>query len=142
MAANLWIAYIPNEQTPWNLQRVVHMHRRAGFAATWNEIQRDLKDGPKASVDRLLAGTAAMGSPPEFASTSTVLADAAVASDDIARLKAWWCYRMLFGSDPLGERLTLMWHNHFATSNAKLHNVAAMRRQNDTFRKSAAGGIR
>lgn len=132
-----WSPYIPNEQTPWNFKRVVHLHRRAGFAATWNEIQRDLKDGPKASVDRLLAGTSVIGSPTEFASTSTVLADAAVNTDDIARLKAWWCYRMLFGADPLGERLTLMWHNHFATSNAKVRNVAAMRRQNDTFRKSA-----
>ena len=43
----------------------------------------------------------------------------AVASSDPARLKAWWLYRMLFGPDPLGERLTLMWHNHFATSNAQ-----------------------
>ena len=26
---------------------------------------------------------------------------------------------MLFAPDPLGERLTLMWHNHFATSNSR-----------------------
>ena len=41
---------------PWDLRRVVHLHRRAGFAATWDELQRDLKDGPEASIDRLLEG--------------------------------------------------------------------------------------
>jgi uncharacterized protein (DUF1800 family) len=34
----------------------------------------------------------------------------------------------------LGERLTLMWHNHFATSNAKVDDLGAVRRQNDLFR--------
>ena len=53
------------------------------------------------------------------------------------RLKAWWVFRMLFSPDPLGERLTLMWHNHFATSNLKVNDLAAMRRQNDIFREFA-----
>ena len=44
---------------------------------------------------------------------------------------------MLFGPDPLGERLTLALHNHFATSNGKVQDAGAMRRQNDTFRKNA-----
>jgi len=48
-----WAAYGPSEEIPWDLRRVVHLHRRAGFAATWSEIQRDLKDGPQASIDRL-----------------------------------------------------------------------------------------
>jgi uncharacterized protein (DUF1800 family) len=134
--ATIWAPYEPDDKAPWNLARVVHTHRRAGFAATWEEIQRDLKDGPKASVERLLKGTAAQ-SPPEFAATADLLADAAVAAGDIGRLKAWWVYRMLFSPDPLGEKLTLLWHNHFATSNGKVQGVAAMRRQNDTFRKHA-----
>jgi hypothetical protein len=54
-----WAPYEPDEKAPWNLRRVWHLHRRAGFAATWGEIQRDLKDGPKASVDRVLSGKAA-----------------------------------------------------------------------------------
>src|SRR5262249_6606672 len=91
----------------------------------------------KASVDRLLAGKSGTATPPEFAATADLLADAAVAAGDIGRLKAWWVYRMLFTPDPLGEKLALVWHNHFATSNAKVQNPAAMRRQNDAFRKHA-----
>ncbi len=139
MSADIWAPYIPGDHVPWNLRRVVHLHRRAGFAATWDEAQRDLKDGPRASVGRLLAGTSVISSPSNFDENSNLLADAAVTADEISRLKAWWFFRMLFGADPLGERLTLMWHNHFATSNAKVRDVGAMRRQNDTFRTDARG---
>jgi tetratricopeptide (TPR) repeat protein len=44
---------------------------------------------------------------------------------------------MLFGPDPLGERLTSVWHNHFATSNEKVGDLAAMLQQNECFRKLA-----
>jgi uncharacterized protein (DUF1800 family) len=111
------------------------LHRRAGFAATWGEVRRDLKDGPQASLDRVLAGKAAtQGVPEEFDKTADLLAESAAASGDPARLKAWWVYRMLFGPDPLTERLALMWHNHFATSNLKVENLALMRQQNELFR--------
>jgi uncharacterized protein (DUF1800 family) len=132
-----WSAYTPDDAAPWDLRRVAHLHRRAGFAGTWAELQRDLKDGPGPSIDRLLAGKAALHAPSEFAPTADLLADAAVAANEPGRLKAWWFYRMLFGPDPLGEKLTLMWHNHFATGVSKVQDLAAMRRQNDTLRKHA-----
>jgi uncharacterized protein (DUF1800 family) len=117
---------------------VVHLHRRAGFAATWDEIERDLADGPKASIDRLLAGKSRLrGIPDGFEDTAAALAKAAVEENSLLRLKAWWIYRMLFGPDPLRERLTLLWHNHFATSNLKVKDLAGMRRQNDLFRAHA-----
>src|SRR5262249_30925573 len=95
-------------------------------------IQRDLKDGPAASIDRVLFGKvrAADG----FDSAARRLADTA---GEPERLKAWWVYRMVFGPDPLGERRTLMGHNHFATSALKVRDVTAMRRQNYLFRDLA-----
>ena len=133
-----WSAYEPSRDAPWNLRRVVHLHRRAGFAATWGEIQRDLTDGPRASIERVLAGKArADGVPKDFERTAALLADRTIAADEPNRLKAWWVYRMLFGPDPLTERLALMWHNHFATSNLKVRDLAAMRRQNEILRTHA-----
>ena len=136
--SSFWARYHPDESCPWNLRRVVHLHRRAAFAASWDEIQRDLKDGPQASVDRLLAGKSRrQGVPAEFEATAKLLAESAVNSNDPGRLKAWWVYRMLFGPDPLTERLALMWHNHFATSNLKVEDLAAMHQQNQHFREFA-----
>lgn len=137
--AEHWERYTPDAKMPWTLRRVVHLHRRAGFAATWDELQRDLKDGPAAAVDRLLTGKASAHSPTEFTATEDLLAESALASGEVSRLKAWWFYRMLFGPDPLGERLTLLWHDHFATAYSKVRDLGLMRQQNDTFRKHARG---
>src|SRR5580704_8834990 len=135
-----WVAYASGNGVPWDLARVVHLHRRAGFAATWTEIQRDLRDGPEASVTRVLQGKSRIdGRVKDFETVSTALADSAASTAAPDRLKAWWVFRMLFSPDPLGERLALMWHNHFATSNLKVDDLAAMRRQNDLFRGLGPG---
>jgi uncharacterized protein (DUF1800 family) len=134
-AVDSWEPYVPDDKMPWDLARVVHLHHRAGFAATWAEIQRDLKDGPDKSIDRLIKGEASAHVPAEFNEVSTLVADAAVTSGEIGRLKAWWIYRMIFSPDPLGEKLALLWHNHFASSNAKIRDVGVMRAQNEVFRK-------
>jgi uncharacterized protein (DUF1800 family) len=132
---DLWAPYVSDEAMPWDLRRVVHVHRRADFAATWDEIRRDLSDGPDASINRLLEGKSrSCGIPAEFAALADRLADRALAAPDCNRLKGWWVYRMLFGPDPLTERLTLMWHGHFATSNLKVDDLGLMRRQNETLR--------
>ena len=134
---DLWAPYVPSAAVPWDLGRVVRLHRCAGFAATWGEIRRDLADGPEPSISRLLSGTSrACGVPEQFDKHAATVA---VAAGDTGGLKAWWVYRMLFGPDPLGERLVLMWHNHFATSVEKVNELGWMRRQNQTFRRHARG---
>ena len=133
-----WTPYQPSDTVPWNLQRVVHLHRRAGFGAAWNEIQRDLAEGPQAAVSRLLDGKSRLdGVPADFESLSTVIGQAAADSGSPERLTAWWLYRCLFSPHPLQERLTLMWHNHFATSNLKVDDLKLMHRQNLALRKHA-----
>ncbi|AGA31156.1 DUF1800 domain-containing protein [Singulisphaera acidiphila] len=132
-----WAPYSPGPEQPWNRRRIVHLHRSVGFAATREEIERDLQEGPEASVDRFLQGQGPIGLDSDFERIAARLGDAAVDSRDPERLKAWWVFRMLASPDPLGERLTLAWHNHFATSNRKVDDLGAMRRQNDLFRRHA-----
>jgi uncharacterized protein (DUF1800 family) len=133
-----WTPYEPNDAAPWNLRRVAHLHRRAGFAAPREVLENDLQAGPQAAIDRLLEGKPHDKTAPEdFAALAGTIGDAAVASGNIQRLKAWWLYRMIFSPDSLGERLALVWHNHFATSYRKVQDVAQMRRQNELFRQFA-----
>jgi len=137
-----WIPYSPTPDRPWNLARVVHLHRRAGLGATWAELQRDLSDGPDIAVKRLLKGISrSEGVPDEFETLSATIAKSAIDAEDEHRLKAWWVYRLLMTPDPLGERLTLMWHNHFATSLIKVTRLKWMHRQNLTFRQHARGAF-
>src|SRR5262245_27714544 len=99
-----WAPYRPTPESPWDLRRVVHLHRRAGFAATSGELRRDVEADPEASVDRLLAGRMLpAAAAAEFERASASIAEAAVDSRNPNRLKAWWIFRMLLGPDPLGE---------------------------------------
>lgn len=133
-----WKPYEPTPRQPWNLQRVVHLHRRCVFGPSWQEVERDASGDPQAAVTRVLEGSCrATGTPEDFDQLSGLIGQAAVGSDNPDRLKAWWVYRFLFSPDPLGERLTLMWHNHFATSNLKVADLSLMKRQNDTLRMHA-----
>jgi uncharacterized protein (DUF1800 family) len=137
-AAGDWAPYRPTPESPWDLRRVVHLHRRMGFAVTGEEQRRDLEAGPEASVDPLLAGRMApAGAAAEFKRVSATISEAAVDSRNPDCLKAWWIFRMLLRPDPLGERLTRMWHNHFATGTQKVDDLAAMRWQNDLVRRHA-----
>jgi uncharacterized protein (DUF1800 family) len=135
-----WGLYQPSPEAPWNRRRVVHLHRRAAFAATVDELERDLKAGPGPSIDRLLNGQVSCEAViPGFDQTIETITNAAVDSHQPERLQAAWVLRMLASPDPLRERLALMWHNHFATGNQKVQDLAAMRCQNDLFRKFALG---
>jgi uncharacterized protein (DUF1800 family) len=140
MNTSPWTPYRPSDAEPWNLERAWTLRRRAGFAATWAELARDLADGPEKAVDRVLNGSCRLdGVPSDFARTADLLGDAASGSSDPRRLQAWWLYRCLFTPDPLQERLTLAWHDHFATSQHKVDDVGAMQRQNAAFRKLGRG---
>jgi uncharacterized protein (DUF1800 family) len=133
-----WNPYQPSDSAPWSVQRAHHLHRRAAFGASWTEIERDVADGPEAAVMRLMDGKSRLeGVPGDFEQLAAIIGQAATDSASPERLKAWWLYRCLFTPHPLEERLTLMWHNHFATSNLKVDDLKLMKRQNETLRKQA-----
>lgn len=137
-----WIRYRPSSQRPWNVQRVVHLHRRVIFGATWGEVEHDLAGTPEDAVNRVLNGDARRhGVPDDFEELSRLIGDAAVQQTNPERLQAAWIYRLLFSPDPLAERLTFMWHNHFATSNQKVTNLLQMKQQNDLLRRHARGSF-
>ena len=48
-------------------------------------------------------------------------------------LRNWWVEEMLVTDQPLVERMTLFWHNHFTSSIAKVRYVPALYRQNALF---------
>src|ERR1700733_11872399 len=125
-----WARYEPKPDDPWDLRKVAHLHRRAGFGATRAELLRDREAGPDASIERLLH-------PPlpsaEEADAIEGLRQTARASSNLDLLKVCWLNRILHGPDPLREKLTLFWHGNFATSNKKDASVALVDRQNETL---------
>ena len=131
-----WARYKPGPGDPWDLRKVAHLHRRAGFGATRAELLRDLGAGPEASIDRLFH--------PARLTTEELeaidgLRQTARTSSNLDLLKVCWLNRIVHGPDPLREKLTLFWHGHFATSHKKVDSVALMDQQNETLRTHALG---
>ena len=60
-------------------------------------------------------------------------------SIETQRLGVWWANRMLTTTRPLEEKLTLFWHGHFATGDAKVRDYRMMLRQNEMLRANAGG---
>lgn len=56
--------------------------------------------------------------------------------------QAWWFRRILATRAPLREKMTLFWHDHFATSLQKVKQPVFMIRQNQLFRAYALGDFR
>ena len=134
-----WTKWQPSADQPWDIQRVSHLWRRTGFMPDWATIQWSLREGVEATIQRILSFDSQEY--PAFEELATTIGDAAVGADSADRLRAWWIYRMVFTPHPLQERLTLLWHNHFATSNDKVRDVGLMYEQNNLLRQHCQGNF-
>jgi hypothetical protein len=153
--AEAWRPWQPDSQNPWNLKWAAHLHRRAAFGApayqagatAWEALQQSVTQGFEASLQRLFDGCAGqtefdgmmdgigpkIGRGPRFDFQPDV---------GLGEVQGWWVYRMAFSPHPLREKLTLFWHNHFATSVAKVKRSTLMLKQNQLLRRHALGKFR
>jgi uncharacterized protein (DUF1800 family) len=133
-----WAPYRPSDKAPWDLRRVGHLYRRASFGATHDKLQAALKAGPEKAVAGLLHGEPGLG---KFDADMRSWTSPLGRANNGQQIRAWWLYRMLYSPHPLQEKLTLFWHNHFATSNAKVQNAAQMLGQYELMRRNALGNF-
>ena len=63
-------------------------------------------------------------------------------SGQMTELSEWWLRRMVAVQQPIHEKLTLLWHNHFATSAQKVRFAAYMAAQNQKLRSLSLGDFR
>ena len=130
-----WAPYAPDRQRPWTLQWAGHLFRRAGFGATWEQLQEALAGGPQRAIDQLVRR------PSESA---TVAASAATAGQagSLESLRAWWLRQMLETESPLQEKMTLFWHGHFGISMSRVKDARLMAAHLQTLRSHALGSYR
>ncbi len=124
---------------PWTAGDAAHLLTRVQFGFTPPELDRVVREGPSATLERLLSPQPESA---EFQAADQALRETALATANSADLKAWWLYRMRFSANPLVEKMTLFWHNLFATSNAKVNHVGRMTRQTNAQRAQALGDFR
>ena len=94
-----------------------HLYRRAAFGATSKQLQHAFSKGPRKAVDRLVRRDQGLS---DFHRSLDEYEDAAARSGGVDSLRAWWLRRMIETTDPLLEKMTLFWHNHFGISGARV----------------------
>jgi uncharacterized protein (DUF1800 family) len=135
--AEAWKPWRPSAAEPWDRARAAHLYRRAAFGASREELLEAERLGPEGTLDLLLRGRPGANDVRE--TLNDVGRIVAARDDNGEELRSWWLYCMLQSSHPLLEKLTLFWHNHFATSLEKVRDPALMYRQNCLLRTHALG---
>ncbi|HUS91347.1 MAG TPA: DUF1800 family protein [Phycisphaerae bacterium] len=136
MSESAWAPYEPSPRRPWDLARAAHLYRRAGFGATWDELQQALKAGPRRTLDRLLVSAA------DVAGFNRGFDDIEKAVGSVGPLRAWWLRRMIETPHPLLEKMTLFWHDFFAAGAARVPDASLLRRHVQRLRAGALGDFR
>src|SRR5262245_44826884 len=114
--AQAWQPWRPSADDQWGRKWAAHLYRRAAFGASRAELLEAERLGLERTLDLLLKGR------PDADDVGETLNDVGrvAAGQGTEALRGWWLYCMLHGRHPLREKLTLFWHDHFATSDAKV----------------------
>ena len=136
---------------------VAHLLRRAGFGATSATVDQLTALGYEGAVESLVAPLVSGGAdpaadavPPPAFDTAGYLAgrDGTPEERRAAALQAraerrelilWWIRRMVAAEHPLREKLTFLWHDHFATSLEKVKTAELLFVQNRTLHELGRG---
>ncbi|HEY7330809.1 MAG TPA: DUF1800 domain-containing protein [Gemmataceae bacterium] len=131
-----WQPWRPSSSDPWGRKWAAHLYRRAAFGPSRAELLEAERLGFERTLDLLMQGR--LQGEEQREATLTDIGRVAAADND-EQLRAWWVYCMLNSGHPVREKLTLFWHNHFATSIVKVQNAPLMFRQNCLLRRHALG---
>jgi uncharacterized protein (DUF1800 family) len=103
---------------------IEHLLRRIGFGAGPGEVEQYTELGYATALDRLINYESVydgvddlIGKPGYVALTIT---GRLAADTNIAHARQRWLFRMVHTDRPLQEKMTLFWHNHFATAYSKV----------------------
>lgn len=139
----------------WDTPQITHLLRRTGFGAKKSDIQYLSTLTPSQAVDYILDVPSTQPAPPvnnynsvmndpnvpagqTWVNQSIVTNgfDANINNLRLNSLRAWWTGLMLNDTPHIREKMTLFWHNHFATESSvvavaqALYNHYALLRQN------------
>lgn len=120
-------------------QKCAHLLRRFGLGASESEVEYYLSQGGlNGAIGKLLdydkVDEGFDMKPTDFANAQGKV--------NMGGLVAWWTVRLLQTRRPLQERMTLWWHDHFATSAQKVNSPGIMWQQNEILRRNATGNFR
>jgi uncharacterized protein (DUF1800 family) len=154
MSGSAWID-ARRSVDPW--AAAARLVRRTGFGGTGAAVDAAAAMGPARYISAILAANpttdrgAVSTPPPQFDAIAKVGRSAGATArkatnaqrrGQLQELAGWWVRRMVAVEQPFGEKLTFIWHNHFATSATKVRNAGWLLAQNEKLRVMGRGEFR
>ena len=126
--------------TEQDLSLIAHLMRRAGFGASWPEIERLTERGYERTVEELLH-------PEDKPAVDEFLLyryhpTTEIPGGNVAHGQANYLFHMINTPRPLEEKMALFWHHVFATGNSKVDNCNHLMDQIQMFRDHGLGNYR
>jgi uncharacterized protein (DUF1800 family) len=163
VSAALWLPRTSQAAQAMGFDDARHLLSRTSFGATPAEIEALASLDYAVAVDRLISRThpqALTAGPPWVNEGPSFLRQQAAAQaskntgdtkpvqlvqqqvrEHGRELRVWWVEEMLATDQPLVERMTLFWHNHFTSSAQKVRHMPSLYWQNVLFRREALGNF-
>lgn len=146
----------------WTKAEVIHLLKRTMFGASQKDISYFLSKGASAAVDELLNPVAPMPAPPlkNYNNTTTpatdadfsvaagqtwvdtYTADGTVQSSRRTSFRSWWMGVMLNQDRSIREKMTLFWHNHFATEANDVGTARYVYKHHKLLRDNCLGNVK
>jgi uncharacterized protein (DUF1800 family) len=146
----------------WTFNEVSHLLKRTMFGATLQDVKYFLNKTVSSTVDELLNPNTPLPAPPlknyvndtilttdpEYTVAdgttwiNTYTADGTANSRRLSSLRSWWMGLIVNQDRSIREKLTLFWHNHFATEASKIPYAIYNYNHNNLLRKSALGNFK
>jgi uncharacterized protein (DUF1800 family) len=133
------VSRIPTYRGPFHREQAERLLWRAGFGPRKGEAEKVAAMGLDGAVHWLThPGKTKLVGPAPRDEKGRPLAPADAWGHD----SLWWLDRMIRTNTPLVERMALVWHDWFATSNDGVGSARLMLRQNRLFRERGLGSFR
>lgn len=146
---------------PWTENQVIHLLKRTMFGCARADINYFKTLTCSQAVDEILNPVAPLPDPPlkEYITPANATTpdsnilqgttwvddpntDGTVNSLRRASFKKWWMGLLINQDRSIREKMTLFWHNHFATETNNIGNSQFVYRHHDLLRKNALGNFK
>ncbi|MEJ7737595.1 MAG: DUF1800 domain-containing protein [Chitinophagaceae bacterium] len=145
---------------PWGTAEVVHLLKRTMYGAAIADIRHFKTKSVSEAVDELINPAAAMPSPPvkDYDTTGAAVPDTVIApgtswvndpntdgtitSRRRASLKKWWMGLLINQDRSIREKMTMFWHNHFATESTDVGDSQYVYKHHNLLRTNCLGNVK
>ena len=117
---------------------MAHLMRRAGFGATYEELEARVAKGYEATVEELLNPDT---QPPIERDVLMRYQPQWVSQAGLEGQQEEWTFRMINTKRPLEEKIALFWHQIFCTGHAKCEYPRQQQIEFDMFRTTGMGNF-